>query len=95
MYCIFPVLKSLACGRQSQCLGWTYKLLGDQFLVIKPSPLSVGFPQRRPSNLINRPFLQYIKFLHCPKDPAVLETLRDSELLRHSVFTAPPIFTTL
>ena len=30
-----------------------------------------------------------------PKDPAVLKTLRDSELLRHSVFIAPPIFNTL
>ena len=29
-----------------------------------------------------------------PKDPAVLKTLRDSELLRRSVFTTPPIFTT-
>ena len=30
-----------------------------------------------------------------PKDPAVLKTLRDSKLLRRSVFTTPPIFTTL
>ena len=30
-----------------------------------------------------------------PKDPAVLKTLRDSELLRRSVFTTPAIFTTL
>ena len=30
-----------------------------------------------------------------PKDPAVLKILRDSELLRRSVFTTPPIFTTL
>ena len=30
-----------------------------------------------------------------PKDPAVLKTLRDSELLRRSVFTTPPRFTTL
>ena len=29
-----------------------------------------------------------------PKDPAVLKTLRDSELLRRSVFTTPPRFTT-
>ena len=28
-----------------------------------------------------------------PKDPAVLKTLRDSELLRRSVFTTPPRFT--
>ena len=27
---------------------------------------------------------------HDPKDPAVLKTLRDSELLRRSVFTTPP-----
>ena len=26
----------------------------------------------------------------CPKDPTVLKTLRDSELLRRSVFTTPP-----
>ena len=30
----------------------------------------------------------------CPKDPAVLKTARDSELLRRSVFTTPPRFTT-
>ena len=30
-----------------------------------------------------------------PKDPAVLKTLRDSELLRRSVFTTPPKITTL
>ena len=29
-----------------------------------------------------------------PKDPAVLKILQDSELLRRSVFTTPPIFTT-
>ena len=29
------------------------------------------------------------------KDPAVLQILRDSELLRRSVFTTPPILTTL
>ena len=29
-----------------------------------------------------------------PKDPAVLKTVRDSELLRRSVFTTPPRFTT-
>ena len=29
-----------------------------------------------------------------PKDPAVLKTLRDSELLRRGVFTTPPRFTT-
>ena len=33
--------------------------------------------------------------LENPKDPAVLKTLRDSELLRRSVFTTPSIFTTL
>ena len=30
----FPVLKPLACGRQSRCLGWTYKLPGGQRLVL-------------------------------------------------------------
>ena len=30
-----------------------------------------------------------------PKDPAVLKTLRDSEVLRRSVFTKPRIFTTV
>ena len=29
------------------------------------------------------------------KDPAVLKTLRDGELLRRSVFTTPPTFATL
>ena len=51
----FSVLKPLACGRQSQCLGWTYKLPGRQKFSIKLSPLSVRFPQRRPLNLIKRP----------------------------------------
>ena len=32
---------------------------------------------------------------HSTKDPAVLKTLRDSEFLRRSVFTTPPILTTL
>ena len=27
----------------------------------------------------------------CPKDPAVLKILQDSELLRRSAFTPPPI----
>ena len=48
MYCIFPVRKPLACGRQSRCLGWTYKLPRGQKFSIKLSALSVGFPQRRP-----------------------------------------------
>ena len=30
-----------------------------------------------------------------PKDPAVLKTLRDSELLHRGVFTTPPIFATV
>ena len=30
----------------------------------------------------------------CPKDPAVLKTVRDSDILRRSVFTTPPRFTT-
>ena len=57
IWCIvfFPVLKPLACGRQSRCLGWTYKLPGGQKFSIKLSALSVGFPQRRPLNLIERP----------------------------------------
>ena len=57
MYCIFPVLKPLACGRQPRCLGWTYKLPGGQKFSIKLSCLSVGFPQRRALNLIKRPQL--------------------------------------
>ena len=32
---------------------------------------------------------------YCPKDPAVLKILWDSELLHRSVSTTPPIFTTL
>ena len=55
IYCIFPVLKPLACSRQSRCRGWTYKLLGGQKFSIKLSALSVGFPQRRPLNFINSP----------------------------------------
>ena len=54
MYCICSVLKPLACGRQSQCLGWTYKLPGGQKFSIKLSALSVGFPQRRPLILIKK-----------------------------------------
>ena len=59
IWCIvfFPVLKPLACGRQSRCLGWTYKLPGGQKFSIKLSALSVGFPQRRPLNLIKDPSL--------------------------------------
>ena len=57
IWCIvfFPILKPLACGRQSRCLDWTYKLPGGQKLSIQLSALSVGFPQRRPLNLIKRP----------------------------------------
>ena len=57
IWCIlfFPVLKPLACGRQSRCLDWTYKLPGGQKFSIKISALSVGFPHRRPLNLIKRP----------------------------------------
>ena len=56
IWCIvfFPVLKPLACGRQSRCLSWTYKLPGGQKFSIKRSPLSVGFPQRRNLNWIKR-----------------------------------------
>ena len=56
IWCIvfLPVLKPLACGRQSRCLGWTYKLPGGYKFSIKLSPLSVGFPQRRPLNLIKK-----------------------------------------
>ena len=63
IWCIifFPLLKPLACGRQSQCLGWTYELLRGQKFSIKLSPLSVGFPQRRPLNLIKRP-----RFINSP-----------------------------
>ena len=61
MYCIFPVLKPLACGRQSRCLGWTYKLRGGKKISSRLSLLSVGFPQRRPLNLIKRP-----RFINSP-----------------------------
>ena len=56
IWCIvfLPVLKLLACGRQSRCLDWTYKLSGGQKFSIKLSPLSVGFPQRRPLNFIKK-----------------------------------------
>ena len=62
-WCIvfYLVLKPLTCGRQSWCLGWTYKLPGGQKFSIKLPPLSVGFPQRRPSNLIKRP-----RFINSP-----------------------------
>ena len=57
IWCIvfFPVLRPLTCGRQSRCPGWTYKLPGGQKFSIKLPRLSVGFPQRRPLNLIERP----------------------------------------
>ena len=35
----FPFLTPLTCGRQSRCLGWTYKLLSDQKFSSEPSPL--------------------------------------------------------
>ena len=56
IWCIvfFPVLKPLACGIQSRCLGWTYKLPGGQKFSIKLSPLSVRFPQTRPLNVIKK-----------------------------------------
>ena len=65
-WCIvfFPVLKPLACGRQSRCLGGTYKLPRGQKFRIKLSPLSIGFPQRRPLNLIKRP-----EFINSPGVP--------------------------
>ena len=34
MYSIFPVLKPFACGRQSRCLGWIYKLPSGLKLVL-------------------------------------------------------------
>ena len=51
-WCIvfFPVLKPFARGRQSRCRDWTYKLPRGQKFSIKLSPLSIGFPQRRPLN---------------------------------------------
>ena len=63
IWCIvfFPVLKPLACGRQSRCLNWTYKLPGGKKFSIKLSPLSLGFSQRRPLNLIKRP-----RFINSP-----------------------------
>ena len=70
IWCIvfFPLLKPLACGRQSRCLGWTYKLPGGQKFSIKLSALSVGFPQRSPLNLIKRPeFINSpgVRFINC------------------------------
>ena len=50
IYCIFSVLKPLTCSRQSRCPGWIYKLPGGKKFSLKVSPLSVGFPQRRPLN---------------------------------------------
>ena len=45
---------SLAADNLSS-LRWAYKLLGSQKFSLKLSPLSVGFPQRRPLNWIERP----------------------------------------
>ena len=55
MYCIFscPELPSLG-GDKPRCLGWIYKLPGRQKFCIKLSPLFVGFPQRKPLDLIKR-----------------------------------------
>ena len=64
MCCIFPVLKSLAWGRQSRCPSWTYKLRGGRKFSIKLSPLSVDLPQRRPLNLIRWP-----QFMNSQKNP--------------------------
>ena len=52
IWCIvfFPVLKPLTCGRQSRCLGWTYKLPAGQKFSFKLSPSFW-----RPLNLIDRP----------------------------------------
>ena len=63
----FPVLKPLACSRQSWCLGWTYKTPGGQKFSIKLSPFSVGFPQRRPLNSIKRP-----QFMNSPRSAIYL-----------------------
>ena len=62
MYYIFPVLKPLPCWKQSRCLGWVCKLPGGQKLSFKLSPLSVGFPQRKPLNLIDK-----LQFMNSPR----------------------------
>ena len=60
MYCIFPVLKPLACGRQSRCLDWTYRQPGGQKFSFKLSALSLcRISQRTTLDLIKRP--QFIK----------------------------------
>ena len=64
------LLKPLACGRQSWCLGWIYKLPGGQKFSINLSPLSVEFPQRRPLNLIKRPRLINSSRVRFEKHPA-------------------------
>ena len=58
--------------------------------------LFIGFPHCLPKNKGWKPSeissckieASYMK--PYPKDPAILKTLRDSELLRRSVFIAPP-----
>ena len=51
-------------GRQSRRPSWTYKLRGGRKFSIKLSPLSVGFPQRRPLNLIKWP-----QFINSQQEP--------------------------
>ena len=83
MLCIFPVLKTLTCGRHSRCLGWTYKLLGGQKFSFKFSPLSVGCPRRRPLNLIERLWLiNYPRVRFC-KPPCV-------QLMNNAFFAVHP-----
>ena len=54
IYCIFPVLKLLLGVDNSGSLRWTYKMPGGQKFRFKLSPLSVGFSERRPLNLIKK-----------------------------------------
>ena len=56
----------------------------------KPSGASGGSLHGSASFKVERLILLHDK---SPKDPAVLKKLRDSELLRRSISTTPPIFT--
>ena len=91
MYCIFPVLKPLACGRQSRWLAWTYILpRGQKFSIkISPlsifSPLSIAFPQRRPLNLIKRPGVYKLPGGAIYKPPCV-------QLINNPVFAIHQVF---
>ena len=71
--CFSPVLKPLACGRQSRCLGWTYKLPGGQIFSIKLSALleratekTSKFNKKTPIYKLPRGVVYYCLRNNCP-----------------------------